>query len=59
MPFSKVFKGGVAGLGILGLVDLLERRRHRFTVLVGDEGQRMADQMDDAGLDQGLKERPR
>lgn len=50
------FQRGDAGLGILGPVDLLERRRDGLAVLVGDEGQRIADQMDDTGLDLGFRE---
>src|SRR5512134_362413 len=52
---SKVIELCQSGFGILGLVNLLERRRYRFTVLVGDEGKRMADQMDDACLHLGLR----
>src|SRR5512134_3713279 len=53
--FGKVFEGELAGIGVLGLVDLLQRRGNRLAVLVRDEGARMADEMDDAGLHLGLR----
>ena len=49
--FGKVVEGDPAGIGVLGFVDLLQRCRDRLAIFVRDEGQRMADQMDDAGLD--------
>jgi hypothetical protein len=52
---SKIIEFCQSGIGVFSLINLLERRRYRFTVLVGDEGQRVADQMGDAGLDQGLR----
>jgi hypothetical protein len=33
-----------------------QRGGHRLAVLVGDEGQALAQQVDDAGLDRGLRE---
>src|SRR5512144_746739 len=53
--FGKVFEGELTGIGVLGLVDLLQRRGNRLAVLVRDEGERMADEMDDAGLHLGLR----
>ena len=43
------FSGG----SVLGPVDLLQRRRDSLAVLVGNEVQRIADQVNDAGLDLG------
>jgi hypothetical protein len=38
------------GGGVLGPVDLLQRRRDSLAVFVGNEVQRIADQVNDAGL---------
>jgi hypothetical protein len=43
------------GGGVLGPVDLLQRRRDSLAVLVGNEVQRIADQVNDAGLNLGLR----
>src|SRR5512144_2257955 len=53
--FGKVFESELAGIGVLGLIDLLQRCGNRLAVLVRDEGERMADEMDDAGLHLGLR----
>ena len=44
----------LSGGGVLGPVDLLQRRCDSLAVLVGNEVQRIADQVNDAGLDLGL-----
>src|ERR1700730_4080342 len=43
------------GGGVLGPVDLLRRRRDSLAVFVGNEVQRIADQVNDAGLNLGLR----
>ena len=45
--------GGVCGLGA---IDVLEVRGHDVAILVGAEVQRIAGEMEDAGLDDGLRE---
>ena len=45
-----------ASVCILGPVDCLQRRHDGLSVLPGHELQRMADQVHDAGLDNGLRE---
>jgi hypothetical protein len=44
----------LSGGGVLGPVDLLQRHCDSLAVLVGNEVQRIADQVNDAGLDLGL-----
>jgi hypothetical protein len=44
------------GLGSLGAIDLAEPGRHRLAVLPGAEFERVANEMDDAGLDRRLGE---
>src|SRR5512134_3948502 len=48
--FGKVVEGELTGIGVLGLVDLLQCRGNRLAILVRDEGQRVADEMDDTSL---------
>lgn len=49
-------QGRFAGLGVHRPVDVLQGRGHGFAVFPGDKVQRMAQQMNDAGLHQGFGE---
>src|SRR3954454_21289610 len=49
----------LAGSGVDRAVDVPQRRSHGRAVLIGDKGQALAQQMDDAGLDRGLRENGR
>ena len=51
---AKAFEFFLSGGGVLGPVDLLQCRCDSLAVLVGNEVQRIADQVNDAGLDLGL-----
>jgi len=42
-----------SGLGVRGTLDLLQCRGHGLAILVGDEIERVPDEVDDAGLDLG------
>src|SRR5436305_107494 len=56
-PFSLELLEPEEGLlGVLGSVDRLDGGQDRLTVLPGDEGQAVADQVHDAGLHHGLWE---
>src|SRR3954468_14405255 len=54
--FLESGQGGLSGCRIHGAVDLLQRRRHGFAVLVGDELQAVPEKMNNAGLDRRLRE---
>ena len=54
-PSAKVFSSSCPAAAILGPVDLLQRRRDSLAVFVGNEVQRIADQVNDAGLNLGLR----
>src|SRR5512134_3922386 len=46
---GKVIELCQSGIGVFGFIDLLERRCYGSPVLIGNEGQRMADQVNNAG----------
>ena len=52
-PFARLEgrQGRLAGGGIEGAVDVLQRRRHGLAVLVGDEVQAVTQEVDDAYVD--------
>ena len=52
-PASKVLERGFAGLGVCGPVDHAQRGHDGFSILPGDEFQRVPDQMHD-----GVVEKP-
>ena len=52
-------KRGLAGIGIDGAVNALQRTRDRFSVFPGHKIEAVAQQMDDAGLHRRLRERRR
>jgi hypothetical protein len=52
----EVLKPEQSGVGILGMIDSLDRRQDRLAIFPGHEGQAVADQMHDAGLDHRLGE---
>src|SRR5512134_3701057 len=49
-PSAKSSRASLPGIGVLCLVDLLQCRGNRLAILVRDEGQRVADEMDDTSL---------
>ena len=55
-PYIARHKRGLASGGVNGAVDCLERRGHDLAILVGYEGEALAEQMNDAGLDDRLRE---
>src|SRR4051794_13763981 len=55
-PLFEGGERGLAGGGVDGAVDVLQRRGHRLAVLVGDEGQALPQQVDDAGLHGRVRE---
>ncbi|CAM3248903.1 hypothetical protein KOXY103107_17045 [Komagataeibacter xylinus] len=57
--FSKGGQGSFSSFSVHSPVDILQNCGHGFAVFSGDEIQRMAQQMNDAGLHKGFGKKPR
>src|SRR5207342_1440324 len=56
LTLRKILEGSLAGGGIRGAIDSAQRLRHALAILPGGKVHRLADQMNDAGLTDRLRE---